>query len=266
MHVQENVWKKSKHEDYLYLNWLTPDLDLNWPNQTHLPQSSSSMEEIQRAYKAHCLVLPFPTQQGHINPMLQFSKLLHQKGVKVTLVTTIFDYNTIMEKSSGSGSYNALETISDGYDQGGIKHAQSVEAYLESLCQVGLQTLAQLLVKLSSSGCPVDCIVYDAFLHWPLDVAKKFGIFGAIFFTQSCAVNNILYHVYKGELKLPLSQSQILLPGLPPLVPSDMPSYVYELGTYPAVYKMLVGQFPNVEKADWVLCNTFYELEEQVRT
>lgn len=97
---------------------------------------------------------------------------------------------------------------------------------MESLCQVGSQTLAQLLVKLSSSGCPVDCIVYDAFLHWPLDVANKFGIFGAIFFTQSCAVNNILYHVYKGELKLPLSQSQILLPGLPPLVPSDMPSYM----------------------------------------
>lgn len=240
--------EKSKHEDYLYLNWLTPDLDLNWPNQTHLPQSSS--------YKAHCLVLPFPTQQGHINPMLQFSKLLNQKGVKITLVTTIFDYNTIMEKSSGSDSYNALETISDCYDQGGIRHAQSVEAYLESLCQVGSQTLAQLLVKLSSSGCPViDCIVYDAFLHWPLDVANKFGIFGAIFFTQSCAVNNILYHVYKGELKLPLSQSQILLPGLPRLVPSDMPSYVYELGTYPAVYKMLVGQFPNVEKADWVLCS-----------
>jgi pathogen-inducible salicylic acid glucosyltransferase len=52
------------------------------------------MEKERIGYRAHCLVLTYPTQ-GHINPMLEFSKRLEHKGVKVTLVTTYFISNTI---------------------------------------------------------------------------------------------------------------------------------------------------------------------------
>ena len=211
------------------------------------------------AYKAHCLVLSYPTQ-GHLNPMLEFSRRLEHKGVKVTLVTTRSMSKTIHKEASSI----ALETISDGFDEGGIAHAESIQAYLERFWQVGSQTLVELLEKLSSLGNPVDCIVYDAFLPWALDVAKKFGLVGAVFFTQSCAVHNIYYHVNKGLLKLPLSEAEILLPGLPPVQPQDMPSFIYDLVTYPAVTDMLVSQFSNVDKADWVLCNTLYELEPEV--
>lgn len=158
-----------------------------------------------------------------------------------------------------------METISDGYDQGGRAEAGSIDVYLESLRKSGSQTLAELLEKLSSSGLPIDCIVYDAFLSWPLDIAKKFGILGAIFFTQSCAVNTIYYHVKNGSLKLPVVESEISLPGLLTLKPSDLPSFLSDFGSYPAAYKLVVvDHFCNVDKADWVLCNTFYELEEQV--
>ncbi|XP_023924982.2 mogroside IE synthase [Quercus suber] len=218
-------------------------------------------KETKNAYKAHCLVLSYPAQ-GHLNPMLEFSKRLEHKGVKVTLVTTRSMSKTIHKEASSI----ALETISDGFDEGGIAHAESIQVYLERFWQVGSQTLAELLEKLSSSssGNPVDCIVYDAFLPWALDVARKFGLVGAVFFTQSCAVDNIYYHVHKGLLKLPLSEPEILLPGLPPLQPQDMPSLIYDLNTYPAVFDMLVSQFSNVDKADWVLCNTLYELEPEV--
>ncbi|KAK9941777.1 hypothetical protein M0R45_007471 [Rubus argutus] len=222
------------------------------------------MAKEQRVYKAHCLVLPYPSQ-GHINPLLQFSKLLDHKQVKVTLVTTRFIYNTMYRGSSCTALDTiSVETISDGYDEGGRAQAESIQVYLESFWKVGSQTLAELLEKLSGSGCPVDCLVYDAFMPWPLDVARKFGIVGAVFFTQSCAVDNIYYHVNKGLLKLPLTDSEILLPGMPPLEPLDLPSFVYDFGSYPAVFEVVIGQFSNVDKADWVLCNTFYELEEQV--
>ncbi|KAB1223565.1 UDP-glycosyltransferase 74F2 [Morella rubra] len=156
----------------------------------------------------------------------------------------------------------ALETISDGYDEGGMK--ESIAVYLKRFRQVGSQTLTVLLERLSSSGCPVDCIVYDAFLPWALDIAKKFGLVGAVFFTQSCVVNNIYCHVRKGELKLPLSDPEIFLPGLPPLEPQDLPSFIYDWGSYPGGLDMLVNQFDNIDKADWVLFNTFYELEQEV--
>ncbi|KAI5314924.1 hypothetical protein L3X38_044100 [Prunus dulcis] len=221
------------------------------------------MEKGQIAYKGHCLVLPFPCQ-GHINPMLQFAKLLAHKGVKVTLVTTRYVHKT-MYGSASSCIELELETISDSYDEAG-RGETSIDAYLESFRKEGSKTLAELLEKLSSSGSPVDCVIYDAFMTWPLDIARKFGIAGAVFFTQSCAVENIYYHIHEGLLKLPLAddQSRILLPGLPPLEPLDLPSFVYDFGSYPGFYQASLGQFSNVDKADWILFNTFYDLEEQV--
>lgn len=217
------------------------------------------------AYKAHCLVLTYPSV-GHMNPLLQFSKRLEHKGVKVTLVTTNFVYNTMNISTTNNISVAA---ISDGYDDGGIKKSESPEAYLERFRRVGSETLTRLVEKLSGSGHgPVDCIVYDAFLPWALDVAKNFGLVGAVFFTQSCAVDSIYYHVNRGLLKVPDSGSgsDILLPGLPPLESLDLPSYIYDPEKYPAFLSMVVDQFSNVDKVDCVLCNTFYELEQEVST
>ncbi|KAH0977774.1 hypothetical protein GBA52_027493 [Prunus armeniaca] len=196
--------------------------------------------------------------------MLQFAKLLAHKGVKVTLVTTRYTHKTMYGSASSCIALD-LETISDGYDEAG-RGETSIDAYLEIFREVGSETLAELLEKLSSSGSPVDCVIYDAFMTWPLDIARKFGIGGAVFFTQSCAVENIYYHIHEGLLKLPLAddQSRILLPGLPPLEPLDLPSFVYDFGSYPDFYQASLAQFSNVDKADWILFNTFYELEEQV--
>ncbi|KAM7510948.1 hypothetical protein LguiB_009823 [Lonicera macranthoides] len=220
-------------------------------------QEMVKKEELVRP-QAHCLVLPHPIQ-GHINPMLQFSKRLQHKGVKVTLAITRF----ISSKINKFSDSIALETISDGYDEGGSAQAENYTAYLARFKQVGSETLAMVIDNLRHQGCPVDCIIYDAFLPWALDVAKKYGLTGAVFFTQSAAVDNIYYHVNQGWLKLPLTE-QVFIDGLPPLEPSDMPSFISDLGSYPALYDMVVNQFLNIDKVDWVLCNTFLELEKEV--
>jgi pathogen-inducible salicylic acid glucosyltransferase len=71
------------------------------------------------AKKVHCLVLPFPLQ-GHINPMLQFSKLLQHEEVKVTLVVTLHQRKKLQSVLPHS---IAIETISDGFDNGGLEEA-----------------------------------------------------------------------------------------------------------------------------------------------
>lgn len=166
--------------------------------------------------------------------------------------------------SGSSSSSISLQTISDGYDEGGIDQAESIKSYLDRFWKVGLQTLDNLVEELSGSDCPVDCIIYDAFMPWGLDVAKKFGLVGAAFFTQSCAVDSIYYHVHRGLIKLPVTETQILVPGLPPLEPQDLPSLIYHLGTYPDFFDMLLDQFSNIDRADWVFCNSFYMLEREV--
>ncbi|CAL5353344.1 unnamed protein product [Camellia sinensis] len=219
------------------------------------------MESENRAYRVHCLILPYPLQ-GHINPMLQFSKRLQSKQIEVTLVATRHMFNTTISEQAVPTI--PVETISDGYDQGIIK--VSPEVYLERFREVGLHTLAELIEKLRGTEYPVDCIVYGSFLPWVLEVAKRFGVVGAVFFTQSCAVHNIYYHVYKGLLDLPLvaGSRRSCVAGLPPLETSDLPSFLSVPGSYLPVLELVVNQLSNMDRVDFVLCNTFYELEKEV--
>src|ERR1044072_4094252 len=134
--------------------------------------------------KVHCLVLPFQAV-GHMNPMLQFSKQLQLHGVRVTLVTTHF-YSKSMQELPPS---MALETISDGYDNGRVgEAAKSFKVYNDRFWQVGSETFAKLIEKLGKTEYPVDCVIYDPFMPWALDVAKRFGVVGAAFLTQNLVV------------------------------------------------------------------------------
>ncbi|KAG4922565.1 hypothetical protein AAZX31_18G227500 [Glycine max] len=208
----------------------------------------------------HCVILPYPSQ-GHINPMHQFSKLLQLQGVRITLVTTL-SYSKNLQNIPAS---IALETISDGFDNGGLAEAGSYKTYLERFWQVGAKTLAELLEKLGRSGNPVDCVIYDSFFPWVLDVAKGFGIVGAVFLTQNMFVNSIYYHVQQGKLRVPLTKNEISLPLLPKLQLEDMPSFLSSTdGENLVLLDLVVAQFSNVDKADWILCNSFYELEKEV--
>jgi len=202
----------------------------------------------------HCLVLPFPAH-GHTNPMLEFSKLLqHQEGVKVTLVTTLSNYNNIPKLPPNSNI--TIETISDGFDKGGVAEAKSFIIYLNKFWQVGPQSLADLINNLNArSNDHVDCIIYDSFMPWCLDVAKKFGIVGASFLTQNLAMNSIYYHVHLGKLKPPFAEQEISLPALSQLQHRDMPCFYFTYEKDPTFLDLVVAQFSNIHKADWILCN-----------
>ncbi|KAK4270083.1 hypothetical protein QN277_023165 [Acacia crassicarpa] len=217
-------------------------------------------------WKAHCLVVAFPAQ-GHINPMLQFCKRLAYHKVKATLVTTRSFWKTVTTELT-SDSKISVETISDGYDDGvdeeGTKNPKiSAQRFRE----VGSQTLSELIEKLAGNGLPVDCVIYDSFVHWALDVAKKFGLVAAAFLTQTCSVNSIYFHLHQGILKLPIDkETKILIPGVTELEPSDLPTLLYlQYGMHPQLWDLLVDPFDNIGKADWVLSNPVYELEPQGR-
>ncbi|XP_016481329.1 UDP-glycosyltransferase 74G1 [Nicotiana tabacum] len=211
-------------------------------------------------HKAHCLIFPYPAQ-GHINPMLQFSKRLQSKGVKITIATTKSFLKTMQELSTPV----SIEAISDGYDDGGYEQADSFAAYITRFKEVGSNTLSQLIETLTTRGCPVNCIVYDPFLPWAVEVGNKFGLVTAAFFTQSCAVDNIYYHVLKGVIKLPPIEvdKEIIVPGLVTIESSDVPTFVSNPESA-KILEMLVDQFSNLENVDWVLINSFYELENEV--
>ncbi|XXG44858.1 hypothetical protein AAC387_Pa02g0097 [Persea americana] len=206
----------------------------------------------------HVLVLPYPVH-GHLNPMLQFAKRLASKGLKVSISPTLFMTKS-MKIDAGPVS---IEPISDGCDERGYEEINDVHLNLERLRTSGSQSLTKIIEKHQHSSNKIGCLVYDSFLPWALDVAQRFGLRGAAFFTQSCAVDAVYYYVHQGQLVFPLTGNSVSLPALPVLGVSELPSLVSRSESYPAVLDLLVSQFSNLDRVDWALFNTFDKLEEE---
>ncbi|XVF37514.1 hypothetical protein REPUB_Repub20aG0015300 [Reevesia pubescens] len=221
---------------------------------------SRKMKKQENGCQTQVLVLPFPVQ-GHINPMLQFSKRLVSKGLEVTLVTFPRNNEALAVLEGGPVKF---EPVFDDLEADNPLE-KSIDEYLERFKAVVTLRLPQIMAKLGMSNYPaVSCLVYDSFIPWALDIAKQQGLSGAEFFTQSCAVNTIFYKVHQGLLKVPLAESSLSMDGLPLLEEHDLPSLVYDIGAYPALTHLLTNQFSNFSKPDWVFINTFASLEEEV--
>ncbi|KAJ0239821.1 hypothetical protein HA466_0225440 [Hirschfeldia incana] len=201
--------------------------------------------------RGHVLAVSYPSQ-GHITPIHQFCKRLISKGLKTTLALTTLIFNSIKPDPSGPVS---IDTISDGYDQG-FDSSASIHDYVQSFKTFGSKTIADIIRKRETSDNPITCILYDSFLPWELDVAQEFGLAATPFFTQSCAVNYLYYlsYINNGSLKLPVEY-------MPFLELQDLPSFLSAPGTYPAYFEMVLQQFTNFQKANFVPVNTFQELE-----
>ncbi|XP_030938155.1 UDP-glycosyltransferase 74E2-like [Quercus lobata] len=209
--------------------------------------------------ETHILVIPYPVQ-GHINPMLQFSKRLATKGARVTLVATSTIRNS-MQALQGASSVN-IEIISDGSE--GDENLENLIATLDRFKVIVSQSLSEYIEKLNSSKYPPKFIVYDHVLPWTLDVAKKYGLDGAPFFTQSCAVNVIYYHLKQGTIRLPIEGPTVSLPSLPKLTINDISSFLSNPSLYPALLNLVMDQFSNFLEAKWLFFSSFMDLELEV--
>ncbi|KAL6343277.1 hypothetical protein AAG906_022193 [Vitis piasezkii] len=209
------------------------------------------MESDKRVSETHIMVLPFHAQ-GHINPMLQFSKRLASKGIKVTLVIAATSNSQSMHAQTSSIN---IEIISEEFDR--RQQEESIEDYLERFRILASQGL-------TASNHPAKILVYDSILPWAQDVAERQGLHGASFFTQSCAVSAIYYHFNQRAFSSPLEGSVVALPSMPLFHVNDLPSFISDKGSAAALLDLLLNQFSNFQKVKWILFNTFTKLEDEV--
>ncbi|CAN0916671.1 UDP-glycosyltransferase 74F2 [Linum grandiflorum] len=222
--------------------------------------------ETKSSKACHVILLPYPGQ-GHINPMTEFARRLVSRGnIRATLVTTVFISDSLKLGAMIDDSVHH-DVISDGFDDSGrYGKGRTLPEYLARAREVGSRSLSELIerYKTASFGQPVDCVVYEPFLPWALDVAKDHGLYAAPFFTQPCAVDYVYYNVSVGSLGLPVDGWPVELPGLPVLEAGDAPSFLVDPVSSKDFLGLLVNQFSNTERADCFLINTFYELEKEV--
>ncbi|CAN1224055.1 UDP-glycosyltransferase 74E2 [Linum grandiflorum] len=224
----------------------------------------------------HVIVLPFPLQ-GHINPALQFSKLLISKGLKVTFVIYLSDHNNKIELTQGQLDSVTLRFLSsdeptviqDLRSDGGL-------AFLEKFKRTVKKKLPGVVSEMREAGSPVVCLIYDSVVPLALSIAKELNILGAAFFTMPCAVDTIFYNYYLGKIKVRRrmdddnisKKDKVHVEGMEELVLEiqDLPSFLHDDAddnTTPSL-ALLSDQFTNVADADWVFCNTFTSLEEKI--
>lgn len=222
--------------------------------------------------------------------MLQFSKRLVSKGLKVTLVSAFMNPNDLFqgpqaaaaaaaddEGEAGTSSLRvSVETIIPDEPEPEPEPVTDpprdrVDAIIERFQKFLSPRLGEVIKKQRSPA--VTCVVYDSVIPWALDVVKQLGLdlFAASFFTQSNAVNAIYYSVHQGLLTLPLpvEEPSVSLTGLPlPLLHiSDLPSFVSDVGrssAYPSMLGQVLRQFSNFTEADCIFFNTFDRLEGEV--
>ncbi|KAF5201295.1 Udp-glycosyltransferase 74e1 [Thalictrum thalictroides] len=218
------------------------------------------MEKEDGCWRAHVLCISFPAQ-GHINPMLNFSKRLISKGVKVTLATPL----SVIKSIEADGSKISIEPFSDGSDAGFMR-AGNIDSFVEGFNTVGLKNLSEIIETHQNSKYPFKCLIYNSLFPLVLDLARQFGILGAAFCTQMCAVHAIHYHVHQGHLSYPVQESIVWMPGLPLLGKHDLPTSLTNRKEPDgeSYLRFVLNQFLNVEEADWLLFNTFDKLEDEV--
>uniref|UniRef100_A0A0E0KHQ4 Uncharacterized protein n=1 Tax=Oryza punctata TaxID=4537 RepID=A0A0E0KHQ4_ORYPU len=223
---------------------------------------------------AHVLVVPYPSQ-GHMNPMVQFARKLASKGgVAVTMVTTRYIARTTLSGGRGldAGPGVRVEAISDGHDKGGVASAASLEEYLATLDAAGAASLTGLVAAAAeergADRLPFTCVVYDTFAPWAGRVARDLGLQAVAFSTQSCTVSAVYHYVHEGKLAVPppepASTRSPAFAGLPEMERRELPSFVLGDGPYPTLAVFALSQFADAGRDDWVLFNSFDELESEV--
>ncbi|KAJ6760641.1 GLUCOSYL/GLUCURONOSYL TRANSFERASES [Salix purpurea] len=89
------------------------------------------------------------------------------------------------------------------------------------------------------------------------------SIYAAVFMTTSASVCSMYWQIDLGLLSFPLKQQTetVSLPGLPPLGRCDLPSFLAEPASQTAYLEAIMEKFHSLNEDDWVLCNSFEDLE-----
>ncbi|KAK8947299.1 hypothetical protein KSP39_PZI006605 [Platanthera zijinensis] len=225
----------------------------------------------------HFLFVSFPGQ-GHVNPLLRLAKRIAAKGPLVTFSTTVDTGRRIRAASNSSldpadDSEDELIPVGLGFLRFEFFHdgadpddplRDELEILMERLEFNGPPALTDLINRQARAGRPVSCIVNNPFLPWALEVAEEVGIPSAVLWVQSCAVFSTYYHFHHRLADFPTDDNPdvtVRLPGLPPMSPDDLPTFLLPSNPYKPLTKVILAQFHNISKARWVFANSFEELE-----
>ncbi|XP_052111681.1 UDP-glycosyltransferase 83A1 [Arachis duranensis] len=213
------------------------------------------------------LALPWPAQ-GHVNPLMTFSQKLADHGCNIIFVNTEFIHEKVVSSINGSSSIK-LMSIPDGLEP------EDDRRNIGELCLSMLRTMPSMLEKLIedlrlNDGITISCIVYDGTMGWALEVAKKMGINGALFWPASAALFAMQYNIPKlmddGTIDSSGAPSAERRFQLSPSIREMDTGLIWwtnfpKIETQRKMFKYLLSFTKTQYSTDWYFCNTTNELE-----
>ncbi|KAK1383541.1 UDP-glycosyltransferase 83A1 [Heracleum sosnowskyi] len=221
----------------------------------------------------HVLAVPYPAQ-GHVIPMMELLQRFVKQGFKVTCVNTDFNHDRIMKSLNEKDSHVAgtiqMTAIPDGL--GPSEDRNDFVKSLKGIFEVMPGKLEELIEMINEKeDNKITCLVADENMGWAFKVADKFGIKKVAFWPASMALLASMFNVPKLiEDKIINSNDGTVRKHQMISLSADMPAISTEnmvwacfpdLETQKSVFNVILKTNEFVKLADFIICNSAYELE-----
>jgi len=176
----------SHYNTYLYKTQLITN-----PLNSHQPISPAMNISDSGNAVCHVVAMPFPGR-GHINPMLSFCKILTSQKPNNLLITFVLteEWLTFIGADPKPESIR-FATIPNVIPPEREK-AGDFPGFYEAVMTKMEEPFEKLLDQLE---LPVDVIVGDVELRWPVDVGNRRNVPVAAFWTMSASFYSMLHHL-----------------------------------------------------------------------
>uniref|UniRef100_A0A5B6YXW1 Glycosyltransferase n=1 Tax=Davidia involucrata TaxID=16924 RepID=A0A5B6YXW1_DAVIN len=217
------------------------------------------------------IILLISAGQGTVNPALEFAKHLIRRGVKVTIVTSVFAHRR-MTKTAQIPEGLTIAAFSDGYDEWIKIGDDKFEHFLSEFRSRGSRAIAELITASIEEGHPITRLVYTMGQTWAAELARGLHIPSTLFWIQPATVFDIYYSYFNGYgdmiRKSTTTSDPIEIPGLPLLLTSrDLPSFLVPSNSnsysfvLPLVKEQLEYLLDTETNPPKILVNTFDAIE-----
>ncbi|XP_009800394.1 UDP-glycosyltransferase 73C4-like [Nicotiana tabacum] len=222
----------------------------------------------------HFVLFPFMAQ-GHTIPMIDIARLLAQRGVKITILTTHLNatrFKTVVDRAIESGLkiqvihlyFPSLESgLPEGCENFDMLPSMDLGLNFFDATKKLQPQVEDLLQELNPSP---NCLISDMCFPWTTNVAQKFNI-PRIVFHGMCCFSLLCLHNLSGwkELeKIESDKEYFQVPGLHDKIELNIVQLASIVRPRDSYWKELGDQIRKAEdEAYGIVVNSFEDLEQE---
>ncbi|XVF76417.1 hypothetical protein PTKIN_Ptkin13bG0264600 [Pterospermum kingtungense] len=234
--------------------------------------------------KPHAIMIPYPLQ-GHVIPFVHLAMKLATKGFTITFVntrsvhhqitksrpkysTTNSDDDDIFTEARKSGLDIRYTLVSDGFPLA-FDRSLNHDQFFEGVLHVMSAHIDELVADKIKVDPPPTCLITDTFYVWSSMISNKYNLVNISFWTEPALVFTLYYHIdllrQNGHFGSIRNRDDIIdyIPGVRAIKPKDLMSYLQASDTSRVEHRIIFQAFQDVRKADFIICNTVQELEQE---